>query len=221
MLYSLLRDSLRFYLSHFIRFAQIVLPFTIPLGLFSMLYDQHLLTNPNSAIQVYFPMAVAFLFRPVYQLAILQSISQSLKQSYPSVSSLWQMGWSKWMPMFLVSLLYTAAVFSGLMIFVIPGIYLAIKFCFAEIFVAVDGCEPLEAMKKSWQATTGNLLPLIGGFTLISLALILPSMQLANFVAEAGVPDFIGRFLPSVVFSLLGVFYTVFTFRVYDQARKA
>ncbi|TCS43687.1 hypothetical protein [Reinekea marinisedimentorum] len=221
MLYSLLRDSLRFYLNHFIRFAQIVLPFTIPLGLFSLLYDKFLLTNPESALQVYFPMAVAFLFRPVYQLALLQSISQSLQHNYPTVGSLWQMGWSKWAPMFIVSLLYTAAVFSGMMMFVIPGLYLAIKFCFAEIFVAVEGCDPVEAMKRSWKATTGRLLPLTGGFILISLLLIVPSMQIANYVTTAGIPDFIGRFIPSVIFSLLGVFYTVFTYRVFDQARKA
>jgi hypothetical protein len=220
MLYSLLRDSLRFYLDHFVRFAQIILPFTLSLGLFSLLYDQFILTDSNSPLQLYFPTAVAFLFRPVYQLAVLQSIDQSLKGSHPPIRSLWNMGWSKWRPMFLVSLLYSMAIFSGMMMFIVPGLYLAIKFCFAEIFVAVDDCDPVEAMKKSWQATTGRLLPLTGGFLLISLVLILPSMQWANYANNSELSEFTGRFIPSIIFSLLGVFYTVFTFRVFDQARR-
>jgi hypothetical protein len=60
------------------------------------------------------------------------------------------------------SILTGIVVWAGLILFIIPGIYWALKFQFYSYFVVDQGCEPIEAMRKSSRITQSAKWRLLG-----------------------------------------------------------
>lgn len=74
------------------------------------------------------------------------------------------------------NVLYTLLVLVGLVLFIVPGIYFAIKFGFYPYMVVDKGAGPIDALKLSSKATEGVKWDLLGWFIvaiLISLAGVL------------------------------------------------
>ncbi len=62
----------------------------------------------------------------------------------------------KFIPLLLVNLLITLVVFTGLILFIIPGIYFAISYIFAHLFVWFYNVNPSEAVRLSRKTVSGN-----------------------------------------------------------------
>lgn len=64
----------------------------------------------------------------------------------------------------------------GLLLFIIPGIYVAIKFVFSFLYLVDTNCGIIEALKKSYNATTGNFWRLMALVVIATLLfyLIIP-----------------------------------------------
>jgi hypothetical protein len=65
-------------------------------------------------------------------------------------------GLDRLLPMVGVQLLFGLAVGLGLLFFIVPGIILSLGLLFAPYYVADAGLGPVEAIKASWAATTGE-----------------------------------------------------------------
>lgn len=73
---------------------------------------------------------------------------------------------------FVASILYTLAVIAGFILFVIPGIVLAIRLQFyMYAIVEHEHDDPIESLKRSWNMTRGHFWKLFG-FLLVSCLLI-------------------------------------------------
>jgi hypothetical protein len=69
------------------------------------------------------------------------------------------------------------AILIGLILLVLPGIFLALKFALAIPAIWIGDQGPIEALSDSWERTGGNLLTIIGVgiiFFLIAMALFVP-----------------------------------------------
>jgi uncharacterized membrane protein len=53
------------------------------------------------------------------------------------------------------SILYFLMILLGFMLFIVPGIYLTIRFQFYSYFIVDDGVGPIEALRRSSQITSG------------------------------------------------------------------
>lgn len=74
---------------------------------------------------------------------------------------------------FLVSLLYGFIVAAGLVLFIIPGIFWAIKYQFALYYVVDKNTGIMESFKKSAEATKGQKMDLfLFGLTLIGVNIL-------------------------------------------------
>lgn len=67
-------------------------------------------------------------------------------------------------------LLYTLGVFLGLVLFVVPGIYLAVRWYFNAQAVVVDGARGSEALRVSWRVVEGSWLRVFGILLVLALA---------------------------------------------------
>jgi uncharacterized membrane protein len=77
------------------------------------------------------------------------------------------------LPYLLAQLLFSAIVTLGLILLIVPGIYLALRLQFFKYFIVDFGAGPLEALARSWDATRGaawDLLGLWGWLFLVNLA---------------------------------------------------
>lgn len=80
--------------------------------------------------------------------------------------------------LFAVTLIATVFVGVGLLLLVLPGLYLAVRLAFAAPAVAVEGRGPIEGLRTGWAASKGRGLEvgMLLGFTAIaaSLAVLVP-----------------------------------------------
>jgi len=73
---------------------------------------------------------------------------------------------------FVTYLIYGAMVGLGTALFIIPGIYLAIKFGFFGFFIVDEGLEPLDALRASSRLTDGVKLDLFIFFLAVILVMV-------------------------------------------------
>jgi uncharacterized membrane protein len=71
-------------------------------------------------------------------------------------------GFRNFVPVALTTLLYVLAVYVGLFLCIVPGIYVAGVFTFAPIISAKEGLGPIEAMKKSYSMLRTNAWAIFG-----------------------------------------------------------
>ena len=77
----------------------------------------------------------------------------------------------------LASLLYTVSYGIGLVLLIIPGLVIIIRFGFFGFILVEEGVTPIPALKKSWALTRGRFWPLFG------LAIILFLINLLGVLA--------------------------------------
>lgn len=108
----------------------------------------------------------------------------------------------RFIPLLILNLLISLLVFLGLLLLILPGIYLAISYLFAHFFVWFYEVEPLEALRLSRKTVSGNfgqllLLSLVlGGINLLGIMAfgvgILISLPFSYCVIYATFDDIIG-----------------------------
>lgn len=70
----------------------------------------------------------------------------------------------------LTTIIYFIIVLLGLILFIIPGIYLGIRFAFFEYFIIDKKMGVIKSLKESWRATKGNFWGLFA-FSVVSLTI--------------------------------------------------
>lgn len=97
----------------------------------------------------------------------------------------------RWISFAFLALIKGLFIMLGLMCFVVPGVYLATRWMFAEMFVIDKGMKPLEALKASSALTEGNRFKLFGFIILSALIMLLSVFVLViGFVAGSLVVTF-------------------------------
>jgi len=81
----------------------------------------------------------------------------------------------RWIYFAFGSLIKGVLVFLGLLLFIVPGVYLAIRWMFSGLYIIDHGMRPLEALKASSELTEGHRLKLFW-FTLVATLLTLLSV---------------------------------------------
>lgn len=85
---------------------------------------------------------------------------------------------------FIASLLYLTMFFGGLVLFIIPGIILGIRFLFFEAVMVDTKCGPLTALSKSAELTKGLLTPLLAVLFFVTIIWsLMGSAMLTFFIA--------------------------------------
>jgi hypothetical protein len=105
----------------------------------------------------------------------------------------------------------TIAIWIGTLALFIPGIFIAVSLIFTQVYVAVEGEGPFEALSSSWSLAKGNRFPLFG------LGLVVTVIGMLTLV-----PAFVALFLSPVagivVMYVLLAFFSVFQLAVMVDA---
>jgi hypothetical protein len=131
-------------------------------------------------------------------------------------------------PLLLAVLLATAGIVLGLVAFIVPGIFLAVRFVVVAPVVLVEGRHGTEALARSWALVRGNGWWVLG--TMFVLALIvgvlgtviqLPAEAAAK-AADAQALSLAGTIVGQVLglpFSAVGTILLFFTLRARERGR--
>lgn len=78
---------------------------------------------------------------------------------------------NRWISFAVLGILKTIAIIVGCLLFVVPGVYLALRWMFAELLVIDQGMRPLEALRASSAMTKGIMWKLLA-FSLVAIVLV-------------------------------------------------
>lgn len=100
-------------------------------------------------------------------LGYIKNIFQALDGDEPQISAYRQEA-RKIITYFVANLLLGIITVVGLVLFIIPGIYLLLRLQFATAFIVEEDAGIMESLKRSWEITRGQEIPLF----LLMLAMI-------------------------------------------------
>jgi hypothetical protein len=213
-------DSLVFFRNHFIAFAAIILPVVVPVEIISMFVlhsdgSEQLTTN-----QVMLAILLDFLVSPVYMVAAIFYIASIIHNEHRAISSLWGLGLKLWLPFLVLSVMVGIVVSIGLLMFILPGIFFAVRYAFAQFELLFNQQNPPEAIRKSWHLTADYQWLILSGFAMITVLLYGPLLIFSSVFNELMQSNWIIGSVINLLYAVLTMLYTVFAFRVYEHARS-
>ena len=88
--------------------------------------------------------------------AITRAVAAEVAGEDPSVEQSYRFGFHRLGSVLLVSVLVGLAIIGGLILFIIPGIYIGIRLCVSMEALVVEGRRGTEAMGRSWALVGGH-----------------------------------------------------------------
>lgn len=147
--------------------------------------------DPLAALGAYYssnflPLLIASIIGIIGTLTIL---TVYLDNSRPTVASAIAAAFGMLLTYFITNIIMAFVVGLGMILLLIPGIYLAIKFiCAGAVIVAEKERNPIAALRRSWDLTNGNSLRIFGFVVILFVVLIVIStvFSLVTTVLMAG-----------------------------------
>lgn len=100
-------------------------------------------------------MVIGFFVQTFFTAGTIQLALTAARGGAPQVMQVFS-GGSAYLRLLGTSLLVTLAIMGGFLLLIVPGIILALGFSMAPYYAVDAGMGPVEAMKASWEATTGH-----------------------------------------------------------------
>jgi hypothetical protein len=218
MFNKLFNDSLVFFRNHFIAFAAIILPIVVPVEFITMLVLGTASSEQLTTNQVMLAILLDFMVSPVYMVAATFYIASIIKNEHREISSLWGLGLKFWLPYLVMSVMIGIVVSIGLLVFILPGIFFAVRYAFAQFELLFKQENPPDAIRNSWRLTADYQWLILSGFAMITVLLYGPLLIFSSVFNELMQSNWLIGSVINLLYAVLTMLYTVFAFRVYDHA---
>jgi hypothetical protein len=113
------------------------------------------------------------------------------------------------------SLIYIFFTFMGLLVFIVPGIIIAVRLSFYCFFIVLDGLKPVDALKKSARVTKGYSWQIANSLIVIGFLLLASLLLIQLFLNQIGFYNVYFSTLIDSLFSILGWLSLILVFRFY------
>ena len=138
--------------------------------------------------------------------AITRAVAAEVVGEDPSVEQSYRFGFHRLGSVLLVGILVALATIAGFIVFVIPGIYIAVRLAVSVEALVVEGRRGTEAMRRSWDLVAGQWWHAFG--TLVVTALLVGIVS-SVISAPFGATNWFGQGLASAVAEVLTMPYSV------------
>jgi hypothetical protein len=88
--------------------------------------------------------------------AITRAVAAEVAGEDPGVEQSYRFGFHRFWSVLLVSVLVGLAIIGGLILFIIPGIYIGVRLCVSIEALVVEGRRGTQAMGRSWELVGGH-----------------------------------------------------------------
>jgi hypothetical protein len=152
-----LRESFYFFRSNLWAIVRLCLPLVVMEALAKELVDQ--ITGPEGS--PLYDVIVGLLFYPMYTAALILFLDARTDGYEPQGRHLLGKALHLWPRFALLAGMSTALIMLGMSLFFLPGLFVMIKLAFAEYLLVLRNLTPLQAMRESFQLTTGKFWPIL------------------------------------------------------------
>ena len=159
-------------------------------------------------------MFFGILLAPVYRIAVIVYLASVIDGNIMSRMECWKVGIKYWIPYLALSMILSFVISTGFLIFIIPGVFLAVRLAFAEFELLFNNESPLASLKKSFDMTQPYFGVILRGNLIIITGLLVPYILLSGVMPYAVVS------VLSIILSItLYIAMTVFSYRVYELVK--
>jgi hypothetical protein len=192
---DLFRDSIGVYLRHFWTFLALSAVVVVPASLVVSGIGLEELTgsydSSPSLADATVPTLVSFLVvAPLVTAICIYALRHVAEGRAPRAGESIVAGFEAFAPIFLAVLLMAAGIALGLLLFVIPGVYVAVRWFFVPQAVVLEGARGAEALAASYRTVEGSWWRTFALVILAQIAIAIPAVVLAApFMAIAESTD--------------------------------
>ncbi len=217
--FDYLKQSFFFFRQNFRDIATIQLPFLILLNALALWLDMNASDTEDFRQTALSISLLSLILMPIYWAATILYMQSKLEnrplQPFQAIS----LSFKYWRTLLFIFILTALAISGGLLLLIIPGIYIGIRLSFADYIGVVEGKSAWESLKQSWEETDDYFWVLLQG-----LLILYPTLQLVEIPITQHFTNQEDRSmlleLPIVVFlDLLSALITVYGFRIYCVMR--
>jgi membrane-anchored glycerophosphoryl diester phosphodiesterase (GDPDase) len=207
---QILIDAFSFYTRHILQIAALCLPLLCINAYVASL----LMRSPNLQSLSY---VSYFTLYPIYTAALILLMAKRARQEQPRNMDLIAAALKLWWPLFVLTAMNLGLVLLGAMLFIIPGLWVAVRLAFAEFFLVLNDMQPKEAIRHSFKLTKRYFWPIL--FLLMAVALC---HGMFGYVIDQTMMDVKGiavvRIAIESLLSFLMLFFDVVLFRLFMVA---
>jgi len=118
--------------------------------------------------------------------------------------------------LFILTTLAATAIFGGIILLIIPGIYIAFRFSFAWMYFTFDNINPISSLIKSFRETKESAEMLLKAMAVVIIPFIF-FMVFYIIIASSFLHPYISNFILSILSSIVFLFLQVVIYRIYSQ----
>ena len=227
-MFDKIRDGFALLVSHLGLFAAIVLTIRLPGNAVANYLNEYVF-DPTSMEALQFNAGVEWIFGPLYVGAVVYAASRLLQQEEVLYGEAMGVGLRNWFILWLAWLGAGLLIGVGLLLLVVPGIVLAVRYALIDSVVILDGPGPPVAWKRSSALTKGRRWPILGASVVFLIGFGLLWWLVEALVEElvlAGVIGLMGKVVMHTVWDcvldvlLSGVAIVMLLFYLEASARK-
>ena len=217
--FDYLKQSFFFFRQNFRDIATIQLPFLILLNALALWLDMNASETEDFRQTALSISLLSLVLMPIYWAATILYMQSKLEnrplQPFQAIS----LSFKYWRTLLLIFILTALAISGGLLLLIIPGIYIGIRLSFADYIGVVVGKNAWESLKQSWEETDDYFWVLLQGLLILYPTLQLVEIPITQYFTNQEDRSMLLE-LPIVVFlDLLSALITVYGFRIYCVMR--
>lgn len=217
MLKKSLIDSWNFFTSHWVAFSFIILPIFGVFEIFNIFYESRFITE-DSGLSDQLPVILVFcLAYPIVRAALVLYIDKQVSGQPVSVSECMSFGFSHWLPFFALTMILITTIFMGFALLIIPGVYLMVRYSFAELNFLLKKDDVMQSIQSSWYQTKEYFGLLLAGYVIITVCLYGPYIFISFAIDGDLLIDKVFALCLDLVYFVLDTLYLIFAYRVYSE----
>ncbi len=217
MIFEYIKQSFFFLRQNLKTLVAINLPFIIISYLFVQQFDLSLVSQTPQQLADSMLTITVFnlLIMPIYWGATI-AFMQSTIDGQPFSATQALLACSKsWFKLFVVFTLYSLLISMGLLLLIIPGIYIAIRLSISDYICIIEKRSITQCLNDSWQQTKDYVWPIFHGVALISISILVLRSLVLN-LTQSLFPDQMGpSILINICFDILNLLVLIYGFRIY------
>jgi Membrane domain of glycerophosphoryl diester phosphodiesterase len=188
------------YIANFVKFTAVALVIALP-----QLFTARGESGVGNALTFLAIFVVGIILNTVGQAVILYGAFHTMRGRVFALGQAVQRGLSRFFPIIGLAILAGLGITIGMLLFIVPGIMLAVRWSVALPACVVENLGPLAAMRRSAELTRGHRWKIFGLFLLVLVIVIVAATVIALVVgAAAGVMTVVtGSIVGVVVAGLL------------------
>lgn len=98
----------------------------------------------------------AAIINVIFIVCIIHRIHSFTGEQLSTIGETFRVGLRKFLPLLLMSILYGLAILAGLILLIIPGIFISIAFFYCNIALVTENRGPIDALGRSWELVKNN-----------------------------------------------------------------